>query len=69
MWKAQFQVSYNMGGGASLDWTERTTKKKFMFILGELKDQIRKENNEMKKSSRGSTAKAPTGKMKYLGGK
>jgi len=67
VWKAQFQVAYNMGGGASLEYLERTSKKKFMFMLKELKDQIKKENDEMKKSSKGSTS-APKGNMKYLGG-
>ena len=56
-----------MGGGASLEWLEKTPKKKFMFMLKSLREQIKRENDELKKSTKTSTA--PTGKMKYLGGK
>ena len=56
-----------MKGGVTMDYTERVSKKKFFFLLKELRAQIKIENDEIERNNKSSTTSAPKGNMKYLG--
>ena len=55
-----------MNGGVTHSELAKMSKKKFMFLMKRLREQLKKENDEMQKSSK-ATSSAPSGRMKYLG--
>jgi len=54
-----------MEGGVTMDYTEKVSKKKFFFLLKELRTELKRQNDEMNQNS--SVTSTPRGNMKYLG--
>lgn len=65
MREAKFNLAYAMGGGVTMSEFPKMPKTDFLWMLKRMREQLKKENDEMKQNSK--IPKKPSGKMKYLG--